>query len=210
MGRKSVATRTLPVKGLMEGKLSRIAFDLETLRMKAEKESFPQYKMSAGVSVLCAIDLDTNQPWFFCDEDIGEFSLEHFAQLCRNSKLLVSYNGNNFDIPVLQTSTERLITVMNHVDLLACIWRAIASFRSRYGKGDWTLDRVCKDTLGERKLLTDGAYAPQKWAEGRIGEVSTYCYMDTYLTSMLYKFIVKNGYVLDPFGKEIEIHLDPC
>ena len=207
MGRESVATSAHP---LTHGHLKRVAFDLETLRTKAEKESFPQYKMSAGVSVLCAIDLDTGHPWFFCDGDIGAFSIDAFAQICRDCKLLVSYNGHTFDVPVLQTATERLITVMNHIDILQCIWRAIAPFRGRYKKGDWTLDRVSKDTLGSRKLMDDGAYAPQKWQEGRIGEVSTYCYMDTWLTAELYKFISDNGFVLDPYGREIQVNLDPC
>ena len=190
--------------------MRRIAFDLETLRMKEDKEKFPQYMIGAGVSVLCAIDMDSGHPWFYTDEDIGEFGLQRFATLASLSKLLVSYNGHAFDIPVLSAACEREIPVMNHVDLYQCIKRAIGGYDPKYKKGAWKLDRVARDTLGAGKLMNDGIYAPQKWNEGRIGEVSTYCYMDTYLTSELYKFIDLNGYVLDPYGDKLSVHLDPC
>ena len=195
---------------LFKGQMKRIAFDLETLRMKFEKEQFPQYMVGAGVSVLCAIDMDSNQPWFFTDRDIGEFGLEKFAQLCTMSELLVSYNGKAFDIPVLSAATEREIPVMNHVDLYLCIKRALGGYNPKYQKGAWKLDRVGRDTIGVGKLMNDGVYAPQKWNEGRIGEVSTYCYIDTWLTNMLYKFITENGYVIDPYGDKISVDLDPC
>ena len=186
------------------------AFDLETLNTKSDKIGWPEYKQIAGVSVLCTVDLETMAPAFFTTGDINDFGLETIARGISMAKEIVSYNGRDFDIPVLEAAIERTIPVMCHVDLWQCIREATRDMRGRYGKGDWTLDRVCKGTLRSRKLLNDGVYAPLKWREGRIGEVTTYCWKDSWLTAQLYQFIQKYGYVVDPHGRTIQVDLFPC
>jgi len=187
---------------MSEGEI--LFLDLETADAGPDMQ-LDQY----GISIVTVMD-QAGDPAFYTDGDLGDYSLEALAKRIRGADEVVTYNGANFDIPVIEATLRSPVPVLKHTDLYQEIDETLKSMgvRRTYGKGAWTLDRVCRDTIGEGKLLDDGIYAPMKWREQRYGEVVTYNFYDVKITRKLWLFIQEHGYVLDPFGRKIDIQLD--
>lgn len=116
------------------------------------------------------------------------------------AEAVVSFNGLGFDFPLVSALGGRPLRPGAHLDLLELI-RTRASER----KG-WSLDAVCKRTLGRGKLdgMT-GALAPMLARQGRYGELFDYCLADVYLTRDLFVHIRDMGYVVDPGGEPMTL-----
>lgn len=148
-----------------------------------------------GVSVLCCYDSDLDSYLFFDDHNLDE-GMEYL----RNSDLLVSFNGAEFDVPCLEGYTGSQLGLVPHYDILRSVWQGLGKRRKGY-----KLTEICERTLGVGKTST-GEFATQLWDEGRHAELYTYCLKDVQLTSRLFDFIVEKGYIVDLDGNPLEVH----
>lgn len=131
------------------------------------------------------------------------YTKEEFSELwpvLERADLLVGYNSDHFDIPILNKYYSGDLTKIRSIDLLA----EIKNVLGRRLK----LDSVAKATLGKKKS-GHGLDAVKWWNEGKFEKVKKYCLDDVRITKEVYEYALKNGRVAyDDFGQRREIPLD--
>ena len=165
------------------------------------------------------LDIETTSTVSFIDPTTLELALigihdsetDSFASFTRDelpklwpilerADLLVGYNSDHFDIPILNKYYSGDLTTIRSIDLLA----EIKSVLGRRLK----LDSVAKATLGRGKTGS-GLDAVKWWQEGKIEKVRTYCLEDVRVTKDVYEYALKNGRVkYSDFGEIRDIPLD--
>jgi DEAD/DEAH box helicase domain-containing protein len=114
--------------------------------------------------------------------------------------MLVGYNSDHFDIPLLNKYYPGDLTKLKSLDLLVEIKGALGR-RLR-------LDTIAEATLGAKKS-GHGLQAVEWWRDGKGDLVRTYCEDDVRLTKELYDYALKNGKLkYKDFGETRTIKLD--
>ena len=127
-------------------------------------------------------------------------SIENVIPLIEAAEIVVTYNGDKFDLPFLG-GLVRAFKVRKHIDLLALI-------KAETGRR-WSLDNITRATLGRCKT-GKGSSAPLLWTRNEYASLYSYCLDDVSLTRDLYTFACQHGYVLgdsDEGIQQIELHL---
>lgn len=104
--------------------------------------------------------------------------------ILEKADLLVGYNSDHFDIPILNKYYAGDLSKIRSVDLLKEVKNALGR-RLR-------LDSLAEATLGKKKS-GNGLEAGKWWAEGKIEKVREYCIDDVRLTKEVYEYAKKNG-----------------
>lgn len=124
------------------------------------------------------------------DSETGEFKgffREEFPamwKLFESADILVGYNSDHFDIPILNKYYAGDLTKIKSVDLLKEV-REVLGRRLK-------LQSIAEATLGRGKI-SDGLEAMNWWAEGKKDKVMEYCIEDVRITNELYEYAKKNG-----------------
>lgn len=160
-----------------------LTFDIETTNTFDEVGS--PNAVDLDLAVVCVHDSETNEMTSYFKED-----LHKLWPLIEQSDMLVSYNGDHFDIPLLNKYYAGDLTQIKSLDLLVEI-RKVLGRRIK-------LDDVASATLGESKSA-DGLQSIIWWRQGKIDEVVAYCKQDVLVTRKVYEFAIQNGYLL--YGK---------
>jgi DEAD/DEAH box helicase domain-containing protein len=178
------------------GKPHVVCFDLETRELAQDVGGWDALKKGAGgISCLVIWDSLTN-----CHNVYTTETLESAARHLEAADYVLSFNGIEFDIPVLEGCLGRRVETKAHLDLLRLIWNAIAGRR----KGN-TLDETAKRTIGRGKI-EHGTNAPMLAKQGRWEELITYCASDVFLTRDLFYYVQEHGGVIDAHGKLLYLH----
>lgn len=120
--------------------------------------------------------------------------------IIERTDLLIGYNSDHFDIPILNKYYTGDLTKIRSIDLLA----EIKSVLGRRLK----LDSVAKATLGRRKS-GHGLDAVTWWAEGKVEKVKKYCLDDVRLTKEIYEYAREHKKLrYDDFGQKRDIPID--
>ena len=98
--------------------------------------------------------------------------------------MLVGYNSDHFDIPILNKYYPGDLTHIKSLDILKEIKNSLGR-RIR-------LDLVAEGTLG-RKKTGNGLEAVVWWKNGEIDKIKKYCIEDVKITKELYEYALKNG-----------------
>ncbi|MBI1957329.1 MAG: ribonuclease H-like domain-containing protein [Candidatus Niyogibacteria bacterium] len=157
-----------------------IVFDLETKKEFAEigGRNHPEL---LGVSVLGAYSYSENRYRVFEEHELGEFE-----KMLKNTGLLIGFNSNAFDIPVLQPYVSLDLTTIPSLDMMEAVVRGVG-FRV-------SLDNLAKTTVNAAKSA-DGLTALRWFREGRVQEVKDYCLKDVEVTKALYEYGKVNGQI---------------
>ena len=140
------------------------------------------------------------------DSETDEFSsylkedLPKLWPILEKADILIGYNSDHFDIPILNKYYSGNLSALRSVDLL----KEIKNVLGRRLK----LQSVAEATLGHGKTA-DGLIAMKWWKEGRIDDVRKYCLEDVRVTKDIYEYALKNGSVkYKDFDGVREIKLD--
>lgn len=126
--------------------------------------------------------------------------LEQAWPIIERADVLVGYNSNHFDIPLLNKYYPGDLRDIASIDLLEEI-RLSLGRRLR-------LDSVAEATVGARKSA-HGLQAVRWWREGKIKEVKKYCEQDVRVTKQVFEFALEHKKVMYKEGrKKLEIPLD--
>lgn len=106
--------------------------------------------------------------------------------LFESADIIVGYNSEHFDIPILNKYYAGDLTAMRSVDLL----KEVKNVLGRRLK----LDNLAEATLGKGKS-GDGLEAVEWWKQGLHEKVRDYCLMDVEITYKLYEHAKKHGSV---------------
>jgi uncharacterized protein YprB with RNaseH-like and TPR domain len=155
--------------------MKRITFDIETMGDFRTNGDFSNLE----VTVVGTHDSETNEYKGFFKEEFGEM-----WKLFESADILVGYNSDHFDIPILNRYYPGDLTKIKSVDLL----KEVKNVLGRRLK----LQSLAEATLGRGKSA-DGLLAMEWWAEGKKEEVKKYCVEDVRVTNELYEYAKKNG-----------------
>jgi len=170
-----------------------LTFDIETTNTFDEVGS--PHAQDLDLAVICVHDNETDEMTSYFKEDLYKL-----WPLIEKADMLISYNGDHFDIPLLNKYYAGDLTQIKSLDLLVEIRKSLG----RRIK----LDDVASATLGQSKSA-DGLQSIVWWRQGKIDEVVEYCKQDVKVTRNVYDFALTNGHVLYiKDGKKEEIKLD--
>ena len=131
------------------------------------------------------------------------FLQEEFSNLwpiIEKADMLIGYNSDHFDIPLLNKYYHGDLSKIKSLDLLAEIKN---SFGRRIG-----LDLVAQGTLGKKKG-GHGLDAVTWWKKGEIDKIRKYCIEDVKLTKEIYDYAIANQKIKIKDGpKIIEVPLN--
>jgi len=172
--------------------MRKIIFDIETdgiITNVGSKQIFP------NIFVACIYDSETDK--------YSSFTKEEFKDLwpiLEKADLLIGYNSDSFDIPILNNYYSGDLSKIASLDILSEI-------RNSLGRRV-KLDSVAEATLGRNKT-GHGLEAMEWWKQGRYDDVKNYCIEDVRITKDIYEYALKNGILKYMDGNNIkEIKID--
>lgn len=159
--------------------MRKIVFDIETTNFFTDTGSNDPASLS--LACICIHDSETDSYLHFFEED-----LKKLWPIVEKTDLLIGFNSDHFDIPILNKYYSGDLTKIKSVDLMKEIKKKL---RRRIG-----LNAVAEATLGMKKS-GDGIHATLWWRKGEKQKVVDYCLDDVRLTKTLYDFARANGHI---------------
>ncbi len=136
-------------------------------------------------------------------DEYSSYFKEELAKLweiMERADLLVGYNSDMFDIPILNRYYPGDLSRIPSLDLMVEVQKVLGR-RLR-------LDSLARATLGRGKT-GDGRKAMDWWEEGKFELVRKYCIEDVKLTRELYDYGIRTGSLkYQDLNKKQEIKLD--
>lgn len=173
--------------------MKKIFFDIETRNDFAEVGS--NEPKDLDLSVVCIYDSSTDKYQSFLQEDLPKL-----WPIFESADMLVSFNGDHFDIPILDKYYTGDLTKIKSLDLLKEVKKSLG----RRIK----LDLIAEATLGRNKS-GHGLEAITWWREGKIDQIIKYCLEDVKITKEIYEYALANGELkYKDFGQTKSIRLN--
>ncbi len=173
--------------------MRKIVFDIETQNTFQEVGSPDPAALS--ISLVGVYDYETDSYTSYLENELSKL-----WPLIEKADLLIGYNSDHFDIPLLNKYYPGDLTKIKSLDLLKEI-------RNSFGRRV-KLDSVALGTFNQGKS-GHGLEAITWWRSGEIDKIRKYCLEDVRLTKELYEYAVKNSLVKCKEGAEtFDIKLD--
>ena len=157
--------------------MKKIIFDIETRNIFEDVGKADPTLLD--LSVVCAYDSETGDYLAYTQEE-----LPNLWPILEKADMLIGYNSDHFDIPILNKYYPGDLTRIKSLDILKEIKNSLGR-RIR-------LDLVAEGTLG-RKKMGNGLEAVVWWKNGEIDKIKKYCIEDVKITKELYEYALKNG-----------------
>lgn len=154
-----------------------ITFDIETKNIFTDVGSNDPADLD--ISVVCIHDSETGEYRSFL-----EMQFKDLWPILEQADALVSWNGDHFDIPLLNKYYPGDLAKIKSVDLM----KEVVKVLGRRLK----LDTVASATLGASKS-GNGLDAIEWWRSGEIDKLIKYCIDDVRITRELYDYALANG-----------------
>ncbi len=157
--------------------MRKIFFDIETQNIFQDVGSNNPADLS--ISLLAIYDSGTESYDSFLHTE-----LSRLWPIIESADALVTFNGDHFDIPLLNKYYSGDLTKIKSIDLLKEMQKS-AGRRMK-------LDQIAEGTLGTKKS-GHGLDAITWWKNGEIEKIRKYCIDDVRITKELYDYALKNG-----------------
>lgn len=173
--------------------MRKITFDLETKNFFQDVGSNDPADLD--ISVVCIHDSETDLYSSFLE---NEFS--RLWPILEQADMLITWNGDHFDIPLLNKYYPGDLNNIKSLDLMKEVQKVLGRRLK--------LDTVGEATLGLNKT-GHGADAMILWQNGEIDKLIEYCKNDVRLTKELYDYAIANKRLMyKESGGPKEIHLE--
>ena len=158
-----------------------ITFDVETKNTFQDTGSNDPADLD--ISVVCIHDSNnTENPY----SSYLEADFPKLWPILEQADMFVTFNGDHFDIPLLNKYYSGDLTKIKSLDLLAQVKKVLG----RRIK----LDTIAEATLGKKKT-GHGLDAIVWWQNGEIEKIIKYCIEDVRITKELYEYALKNNHL---------------
>ncbi len=157
--------------------MRKITFDIETKNFFSDVGS--NDPIALDISVVCLHDSLDNQYKSFLEDDF-----KNLWPILEQADMLITWNGNHFDIPLLNKYYPGDLNKIKSLDLM----KEVQGVLGRRLK----LDTVAEATLGRNKI-GHGTEAVEWWQKGEIDKLIKYCIEDVAITKEIYDYALKNG-----------------
>lgn len=154
-----------------------VTFDIETANWMDEVGSGDPADLT--IAVVGIHDSETGQYSCFLEHE-----LPALWKILERTDMLVGFNSDHFDIPLLNKYYPGDLTHIKSLDLLQEVYRALGRRLK--------LDTLAEATLGERKS-GDGLQSLRWWKQGEIEKVKAYCEKDVELTKRIFDYALQNN-----------------
>jgi len=156
--------------------MRKIVLDIETQNTFQEVGSNDPTKLD--ISLLVIYDYKTGE--------YSTFTQDNFTDLwpiLEETDMLIGYNSDYFDIPLLNKYYPGDLSAVGSLDLLTEIKNVLGkSIR---------LDNIAEATVGVGKS-GHGLQAIEWWKEGRMDKIEKYCRQDVKVTKDIYEYALKH------------------
>ena len=159
--------------------MRKVVFDIETSNTFGDVGSSDPAALD--ISVVCIHDSETDEYLHFLKEDFTDL-----WRIIEQADMLIGFNSDHFDIPLLNKYYPGDLTHIKSLDLLKEIH---ASLGRRI-----KLDTIAEATLGEKKS-GHGLQAITWWHNGEHQKVIDYCIQDVKVTKKVYDYAREHGKV---------------
>ncbi|PCI30087.1 hypothetical protein COB55_00830 [Candidatus Wolfebacteria bacterium] len=157
--------------------MRKITFDIETSNIFSEVAS--NNARDLDLSVICIHDSETGEYSSYKQEELSKL-----WPIMEKADMLITFNGDHFDIPLLDKYYPGDLTQIKSLDLLKEV-RASLGRRIK-------LDTLAQATLGSQKS-GNGLDAVTWWRNGEYEKVIKYCIDDVKITKQIYEYARKNN-----------------
>ena len=157
--------------------MRKIFFDTETSNIFSDTGS--NDPASLDLSVVCIYDSENGKYGSFEQKELGKL-----WPILEKADILIGFNSDHFDIPLLNKYYSGDLTKIRSLDIL----KEVKDSLGRRIK----LDSLAEATLGRNKI-GHGLEATRWWKEGKKDEVIKYCLEDVKITKDIYDYARKNG-----------------
>lgn len=155
-----------------------LVFDIESIG----KNGFTRGRVDVAeqeLTLLAAYDSQTGEYHSYTRDE-----LPLFWPLLEQADMLVGYNSDNFDIPLLNRYYPGDLSKVRSLDLMGEVYQTLGR-RLR-------LQSLAEATLGKSKS-GDGQKAQEWWLEGKVDKVREYCIQDVRVTKELLDYALAHG-----------------
>ena len=173
--------------------MHKVVFDIETRNIFTDVGKADPALLD--LSIICIWDSATDSYSSYLQEELPKL-----WPIIEHADLLIGYNSDHFDIPILNKYYPGDLTKIRSLDILSEIKKSLGR-RMR-------LDTIAEGTLGTGKS-GNGLQAITWWKNGEIEKIRKYCLDDVRITKEVYEYALKNGHVkYKEMGATREIKLD--
>ncbi|OHA87251.1 MAG: hypothetical protein A3A96_02160 [Candidatus Zambryskibacteria bacterium RIFCSPLOWO2_01_FULL_39_39] len=173
--------------------MKKLVFDIETSNIFQEVGSNDPVDLS--ISVIGIYEYEGDRYSTFLVEEFGKL-----WPIIENADMLITFNGDHFDIPLLNKYYSGDLFKIKSLDLLKEMQK-VAGRRMK-------LDQIAEGTLGINKS-GHGLDAIKWWRDGEVEKVKKYCLDDVRITKDLYEYALKNNKLIFKEGPNLnEVKLD--
>jgi len=173
--------------------VKKLVFDIETSNIFQEVGSNDPVDLS--ISVIGIYEYEGDRYSTFLVEEFGKL-----WPIIENADMLITFNGDHFDIPLLNKYYSGDLFKIKSLDLLKEMQK-VAGRRMK-------LDQIAEGTLGINKS-GHGLDAIKWWRDGEVEKVKKYCLDDVRITKDLYEYALKNNKLIFKEGPNLnEVKLD--
>lgn len=170
-----------------------VTFDIETANWMSETGTSDPADLT--IAIVCIHDSETDSYDSFLEPE-----LPRLWKVLEHADLLVGYNSDHFDIPLLNKYYPGDLSRIKSLDLMKEVQNVVGR-RLR-------LDAIADGTLGKKKS-GDGAQSIKWWRAGEVDKVRQYCLKDVEITKEIFDHALKNGSVkYRELGRLREVKLD--
>lgn len=173
--------------------MRKIVFDIETRNVFADVGKNDPALLD--IALVAIHDSETNEYTSYLEEDLGKL-----WPIIERADMLIGFNSDHFDIPLLDKYYPGDLTKIKSLDILKEIQKS-------YGRR-MKLDQLAEGTLGKKKS-GHGLDAIMWWKQGEIEKIRTYCIDDVKITKEIYDFARANNHLIFKEGPSMNrIELD--
>lgn len=170
-----------------------ITFDIETKMVPLTRGRLDVNELE--ITVVGIHDSQTNEYNSFLVDELSKL-----WPILESADMLIGFNSDSFDIPILNRYYAGDLTKIRSLDLLTEVYKSLGR-RVR-------LDSLARATLGRGKK-GDGLKAGDWWEQGLFDKVREYCIEDVRLTRELYDYAKTHGHLkYKDLNKNKEIQID--
>ncbi|MFZ2049140.1 MAG: ribonuclease H-like domain-containing protein [Minisyncoccia bacterium] len=173
--------------------MRKIVFDIETKNVFADVGKNDPSLLD--ISIVCIHDSETDTYSSYLEDELPKL-----WPILERADMLIGYNSDHFDIPLLNKYYPGDLTKIKSLDILKEIQKS-------YGRR-MKLDQIAEGTLGKNKSGS-GFDAIIWWKKGEIDKIRQYCLEDVKITKEVYEYARANNKLIFKEGGVLnEIKLD--
>ncbi len=170
-----------------------LTFDIETANWMSDIGSSNPADLT--IAIVCIHDSETDSYSSYLEHE-----LPRLWGTLERTDMLIGYNSDHFDIPLLNKYYPGDLTRIKSLDLMSEVYKTLGRRLK--------LDALAEGTLGEKKS-GGGAQSLQWWRAGEVEKVRSYCTKDVELTRKLFDHAMEKGSLkYRELGTTREIRID--